>query len=59
MLMYHTHSIFLFFLLASSFIIGRNVGFVTTLTVLIHELPHEIGDYAILIKAGCGAYRVS
>ncbi|VDO11193.1 unnamed protein product [Rodentolepis nana] len=43
--------------IAGSFLISRNVGFVTTLTVLIHELPHEIGDYAILIKSGCGVYR--
>ena len=45
--------------LAGSFLISRNVGYITTLTVLIHELPHEIGDYAILIKSGCGVYRVS
>lgn len=31
---------------------------VTTLTVLIHELPHEIGDYAILIQSGCSAKKV-
>ncbi|KAL5963758.1 Zinc transporter [Taenia solium] len=43
--------------IAGSFLISRNVGYVTTLTVLIHELPHEIGDYAILIKSGCGAHR--
>lgn len=43
---------------AGSFLISRNVGYVTTLTVLVHELPHEIGDYAILIKSGCGAHRV-
>ncbi|KAL5107569.1 Zinc transporter SLC39A7 [Taenia crassiceps] len=43
--------------IAGSFLISRSVGYVTTLTVLIHELPHEIGDYAILIKSGCGAHR--
>ncbi|VDN13262.1 unnamed protein product [Dibothriocephalus latus] len=43
--------------IAGSFLAGRNVGWVTSLTVLIHELPHEVGDYAILIQSGCGAYK--
>nr|VZI28255.1 unnamed protein product [Spirometra erinaceieuropaei] len=43
--------------IAGSFLAGRNIGWVTSLTVLIHELPHEVGDYAILIQSGCGAYK--
>lgn len=27
-------------------------GFSTSLAVFCHELPHELGDFAILIKAG-------
>lgn len=28
------------------------MGKITTLTILLHEVPHEIGDYAILIQSG-------
>ncbi|KAF5394599.1 Metal cation transporter ZIP family [Paragonimus heterotremus] len=46
---------FLDLFLGASFLVSRNVGIVTTLTVLFHELPHEIGDYAILINSGCSS----
>nr|AKN21667.1 slc39a-2 [Schmidtea mediterranea] len=39
--------------IGASFLVNKNVGIVTTITILFHEVPHEIGDYAILIQSGC------
>ena len=38
--------------IGASFLAGDAVGWTTTLTILFHEIPHEVGDYAILIQAG-------
>merc|ERR1712076_217578 len=38
--------------IGASFAAGQGVGMVTTFTILFHEIPHEIGDYAILIQSG-------
>ncbi|KAJ8273739.1 hypothetical protein GJAV_G00105000 [Gymnothorax javanicus] len=39
--------------IGASFLVGPAIGAVTTLTILLHEVPHEIGDFAILIQSGC------
>ncbi|GLH01284.1 Protein catecholamines up [Gryllus bimaculatus] len=39
--------------IGASYLAGKNVGIVTTITILLHEVPHEIGDFAILIQSGC------
>jgi zinc transporter 7 len=39
--------------IGSSFLAGQNVGLVTGIAIMLHEIPHEIGDYAVLIKSGC------
>ena len=45
--------------IGASFLAGRNTGIITTVTVLLHEIPHEIGDFAILIQSGCDRKKVS
>ncbi|KAG8512166.1 Zinc transporter SLC39A7 [Galemys pyrenaicus] len=39
--------------IGASFRAGRGLGILTTMTVLLHEVPHEVGDFAILVQSGC------
>jgi zinc and cadmium transporter len=39
-------------IIAASFVIDINVGIATTLAVILHEIPQEIGDFSILIHGG-------
>lgn len=34
--------------IGASYIAGQNIGLITTITILLHEIPHEIGDFVIL-----------
>ncbi len=35
-----------------SFLVGVNFGIVTTLMIILHEIPHEIGNFAVLVYGG-------
>ncbi|XP_034970202.2 zinc transporter ZIP13 isoform X1 [Zootoca vivipara] len=37
---------------AASFLVSRKVGLLTTMAILLHEIPHEVGDFLILLRAG-------
>lgn len=39
-------------LIGASYQAGYSVGIATTLAVILHELPHEIGDYGVLLHSG-------
>lgn len=39
--------------IGASYLAGSSIGIVTTGTILFHEVPHEVGDFAILIQSGC------
>ena len=38
--------------IAASFLAGPGVGVFTTLAIIIHEIPQEVGDYGVLIHNG-------
>jgi hypothetical protein len=43
--------------IAAAFCRDTPTGITTTIAIVIHEVPHEIGDYAILIQSGFSTSR--
>ncbi len=39
-------------IIAGSFLTSTSVGFASTLAIIIHEIPQELGDFGVLIYAG-------
>lgn len=44
-------------IIAASFLISTTTGLVTTMAVLFHEIPQEIGDFGVLVYGGLTRYR--
>ena len=44
-------------LIAAAFLGSFSLGLVTTLAVAAHEIPHRVGDFAILVHAGLSRTR--
>jgi len=38
--------------IASTYLINPGLGVITTLSTFLHEIPHEIGDFGVMLKAG-------
>ena len=44
--------------IGAAFATGPGLGLATTLSTMLHELPHEIGDYAVLVQSGLTPWQV-
>lgn len=43
--------------IAASFIVSYSIGVATTLAVIFHEIPQEIGDFGVLIYGGFAKWK--
>ena len=43
--------------IAAAFLTSNSLGLVTTFAVAAHEIPHRVGDFAILVQAGLSRPR--
>lgn len=41
-------------LIASAFMMDSNLGWITALAILAHEIPQEVGDFMVLLHSGFG-----
>ena len=46
------HNFFDGVIIAGSFLVNFHVGLATTLAIMVHEIPQEIGDFGVLVHAG-------
>ena len=44
-------------LIGASFMVSTSLGVATTVAVLLHEIPQEIGDFGILLHAGYSRFK--
>merc|ERR1711872_1079820 len=43
--------------IGASFLAGESIGLITTFTILLHEVPHEIGDLQVMIQSGVPKHK--
>ena len=44
--------------IAAAYLVNPGLGLVTAISTFLHEVPHEIGDFGILLKAGFSKKKV-
>jgi zinc and cadmium transporter len=44
-------------IIAGSFLVSIPLGISTTLAVILHEIPQEIGDFGVLVHGGFGRFK--
>ncbi|CAM9536271.1 unnamed protein product [Discosporangium mesarthrocarpum] len=43
--------------IGAAFAVGEGLGYSTALATLLHELPHEVGDYTLLVQSGMSKWQ--
>lgn len=51
------HNLFDGMLIGASYLVSSEVGLTTTIAVILHEIPQEIGDFGVLIQSGMSRGR--
>ena len=46
-------------IIAAAFLTDPNLGLVTALAIIAHEIPQEVGDYIVLLNAGVALYAAN
>ena len=44
-------------IIAAAFLTDTNLGFITAVAIIAHEIPQEVGDFAVLLHSGYGKAR--
>ena len=44
--------------IGSTFLVDINLGIITTIAVIFHEIPQEVGDFSIMLHGGLSKMRV-
>jgi zinc and cadmium transporter len=44
-------------IIGGSFFVSPSIGIVTTTTILLHEIPHELGNFGVLVYGGMSKYK--
>ena len=51
------HNLFDGLIIGSSFVIDVKFGMITTIIVILHEIPQEVGDFGVLLYGGFNKYK--
>lgn len=51
------HNIIDGMVIAGCYLVNINLGLTTTLAVILHEIPQEIGDFGVLLYSGLSKYK--
>jgi len=44
-------------IIGASFVVGKKVGLITTIAIIMHEIPQELGDFGVLVYGGFSKFK--